>query len=157
MKIRVIAVGGLKQEYAQVGCEMFMARLRSMCRFELIEIKDSKRTLKGDANRWRSEEADRITQALGGDRFWVALDERGTSWTSRELSTRIERAQVQAITKLSFVIGGPDGLSADLLKSAPSIMNLGVMTYPHELARLILLEQLYRAHTILTNTGYHRD
>ena len=157
MKIRVIAVGGLKQKYAQLGCEMFMGRLRSLCRFELVELKDSKRTLKGDVNRWKREEADRITQALGDDRFWVALDERGASWTSRQLARRIERAQVQALTHFSFIIGGPDGLCADFLKSAPNIMNLGSMTHPHELARLILLEQLYRAHTILANTGYHRD
>ena len=156
MKIQLIAVGGLKQDYARVGCTLFEKRLRHQCRFELIEVKDAKRSKRGDVSQWKAQEANHIRDALGSSSYWIALDERGASWTSIHLSKKIEWAQNQSFSNLAFVIGGPDGLDPDLLASAPQKLALGPLTLPHELARLILLEQLYRAHSILENSPYHR-
>jgi 23S rRNA (pseudouridine1915-N3)-methyltransferase len=156
MKIQLITVGGLKQEYAQIGCALFEKRLRHQCRFELIEVKDAKRSKRGDVAQWKAQEAHHIQDALGTSAYWVALDEKGASWTSVDLSKKIEWAQNQSFSKLTFVIGGPDGLDSQLLANAPQKLALGSLTLPHELARLILLEQLYRAHSILENSPYHR-
>lgn len=157
MKLQLITIGGLKQEYAQEGCALFEKRLRNLTRYELHELRDAKRSKRPEPDRWRREEGERIRQALRNAPLWVALDERGESMTSRQLARLIQEAQNRAVQTLPFVIGGPDGLEPALRAEAPRTLNLGVMTLPHELARLVLLEQLYRAHAILANLPYHRD
>ena len=155
MKIKLIAVGGLKQEYAKVGCELFSRRLSKMCRFELIEVRDAKR--KGsEVAKWKAREAEHLRQALSGVSSWIALDERGEDWGSARLAREIQERQTRSLSSLAFVIGGPDGFDPTLLREAPRTLRLGKMTLPHELARLVLLEQLYRAQSILANTPYHR-
>lgn len=155
MKIKLIVVGGLKQEYAQIGCAMFTERLSRMCRFELIEVRDAKRQGR-DADRWKAQEAEALRQALLGVSTWIALDEHGEEWGSERLAREIQERQTRSHSALAFVIGGPDGFDATFLSTAPKKLRLGKMTLPHELARLVLLEQLYRAHSILANTPYHR-
>ena len=157
MKIQVIAIGGLKQRYAQEGCALFERRLRGLARFELHELRDAKRGKTPDVQRWRREEADRLRTSIAGAPLWVALDERGEAITSRQLAQLIQTAQNRAHRTLPFVIGGPDGMDPELRRSAPKMISLGPMTLPHEMARLVLLEQLYRAHAILGNLPYHRD
>ena len=124
MKLKLIAVGGLKQEYAQLGCALFEKRLSHMCRFEHIEVRDAKR--KGsDVARWRAQEADQIRQALSGVSTWIALDERGDEWSSERLAREIQECQTRSHSALAFVIGGPDGFDPALLKSAPKQLRLG--------------------------------
>ena len=157
MKIQLITIGGLKQPYAKEGCALFEKRLKGLTRYELKELRDAKRGKTPDVDRWRREEAERIKQALASTPIWVALDERGTTLTSRKLAHLIQEARNRAYHTLPFVIGGPDGLDQPLRENAPKLISLGPMTLPHELARLVLLEQLYRAHAILGNLPYHRD
>lgn len=157
MRIQVITIGGLKQPYAQEGCALFEKRIRGLARFEVNELRDAKRGKTPDVNRWRREEAEHIRTALGDAPLWVALDERGDQLSSRQLARLITEAQNRAHHVLPFVIGGPDGLDPPLLDAAPRKISLGRMTLPHELARLVLLEQLYRAHAINANLPYHRD
>lgn len=157
MKIQVITIGGLKQDYAREGCSLFEKRLRGLTKYELKELRDAKRGKTPDVDRWRREEGERIQQAIVDAPLWVALDERGESLSSRALAKLIQKAQNRALHTLPFVIGGPDGLEPSLRESAPKLMSLGPMTLPHELARLVLLEQLYRAHAIIANLPYHRD
>lgn len=156
MKIQLIVVGGLKQSYAQEGCALFMKRLKPLCKFELIEVKDAKRKGK-DKQRWKSEEGERLLQAIHNAPQWIALDERGKHYNSQSFAQLIQEARNRAYHTLPFIIGGPDGLAGEILQKAPQKICLGHMTMPHELARLVLLEQLYRAHSILANTPYHRD
>lgn len=157
MRLQLIAVGALKQDYARSGCALFAERLGHLCRLELTEVRDAQRSGgPGNAPRWRAQEAERLRAALAGAPLWVALDERGEEWTSEELARYIGEAQTRSVATLPFVIGGPDGLDPDLLRAAPRRLRLGRLTLPHELARLVLLEQLYRAHTILAGAGYHR-
>lgn len=157
MKIQLITIGGLKQDYAQEGCTLFEKRLKGLAKFELKELRDAKRSKTPDVERWRREEAERIKQAIKGVPFWIALDERGEALNSRQFAKLIQKAQNRAYHSLPFVIGGPDGLDPKLRETAPKLISLGPMTMPHELARLVLLEQLYRAHAILANLPYHRD
>ena len=157
MKIQVVTIGGLKQSYAQEGCALFEKRLKGLCRYELKELRDAKRGKTPQVDQWKREEGDRIRQAVTHAPFWVALDERGEALTSRKLARLIQDAQNRAYHSLPFVIGGPDGLETSLRDQAPKLISLGPMTLPHELARLVLLEQLYRAHAIIANLPYHRD
>ena len=152
-----MTIGGLKQSYAKEGCALFEKRLKGLTRYELKELRDSKRGKTPDIDRWRREEAERIKQVIGGAQMWVALDERGDTLTSRQLANFIQESRNRAYHTLPFVIGGPDGLDSSLRDGAPKLMSLGPMTLPHEMARLVLLEQLYRAHAILGNLPYHRD
>ena len=157
MKIQVITIGGLKQSYAKEGCALFEKRLKGLCRYELKELRDAKRGKTPQVDQWKREEGERIRQAVAGAPLWVALDERGEALTSRKLARLIQDAQNRAHHTLPFVIGGPDGLETSLRDQAPKLISLGPMTLPHELARLVLLEQLYRAHAIIANLPYHRD
>ncbi len=157
MKIQVITIGGLKQRYAQEGCSLFEKRLKGLARYELRELRDAKRGKTPQVDQWRREEGERISQAIGEAPLWVALDERGEALSSRQLARLIQNAQNRAHRVLPFVIGGPDGLDPSLRSQAPKLISLGPMTLPHELARLVLLEQLYRAHAIIANLPYHRD
>ena len=157
MKIQLLTIGGLKMEYARIGCALFTKRLNSLCRFECIELPDAHRKKKGNPKHWKKEEGQRILKALGSCSAWVALDEKGAQYTSQKWAQWIQKIQNQSYSRLCFVIGGPDGLDQDILNRAPYTLSLGAMTLPHELARLLLLEQLYRAHAILNHLPYHRD
>jgi 23S rRNA (pseudouridine1915-N3)-methyltransferase len=103
-----------------------------------------------------AEEADRLRAAVPRDAVMIALDERGRVLGSRAFAARIGAWQQQNRSDLAFVIGGPDGLAADLIERADLVLALGRMTWPHLLARVLLAEQLYRAGTILAGHPYHR-
>jgi 23S rRNA (pseudouridine1915-N3)-methyltransferase len=89
--------------------------------------------------------------------LWVALDEHGTQQTTRQLAGRLAKWQAEGRRELGFVIGGADGHAPELLRAVPQRWALSQLTLPHRLARLVLLEQLYRAHTLLRSEPYHRD
>jgi 23S rRNA (pseudouridine1915-N3)-methyltransferase len=105
----------------------------------------------------KAREAELILAAIPAGARLVALDERGQSWSSRELAERLGRWRDQSIAALAFAIGGADGLGQAVLDRADTVLSLGAMTWPHLLARSLLLEQLYRAQQILAGHPYHRD
>ena len=105
----------------------------------------------------RAREAALILAALPARSRLVALDERGVTWSSRELAERLAAWRDQGVAELAFAIGGADGLGAEVLDRADAILSLGPMTWPHFLVRSLLLEQLYRAQQILAGHPYHRE
>jgi 23S rRNA (pseudouridine1915-N3)-methyltransferase len=105
----------------------------------------------------KAREAELILAAVPPGARLIALDERGQSWSSRELAERLGRWRDQGTTTLAFATGGADGLGQAVLDRADTILSLGAMTWPHLLARSLLLEQLYRAQQILAGHPYHRD
>jgi 23S rRNA (pseudouridine1915-N3)-methyltransferase len=105
----------------------------------------------------RAREAALILAALPARSRLVALDERGVTWSSRELAERLAAWRDQGVAELAFAIGGADGLGAEVLDRADAILSLGPMTWPHLLVRSLLLEQLYRAQQILAGHPYHRE
>jgi 23S rRNA (pseudouridine1915-N3)-methyltransferase len=107
--------------------------------------------------RRRAEEAERLSSAVARDAALVALDENGRNLTSRALASKIGAWQRQGRSELAFLIGGPDGLDPALIERADLVLALGRMTWPHRLVRVLLVEQLYRAATILAGHPYHRD
>lgn len=154
--IRVVAVGRLRTDYARLGCDEYFGRARKLLPLDVVEVRDAKRTRAGEPARWQAEEAQALRAALPAGAVVVALDERGDDWTSREFAAWLGRQRDQG-RAVAFVIGGPDGLDPGLRDGADKRWRLGAATLPHELARLVLAEQLYRAATILENRPYHRD
>ncbi len=157
LKFTIIAVGKLKAEYARLGCDQFSQRLSRYFRIEHIELKDVRRGRGGNPNRWKDEEARLIQAQIPKGSVVVALDERGREWTSSGLAEWVDEQKNRSISHITFILGGPDGLQEGLRRSTQRVWALGRLTLPHELARLVLFEQLYRAASLLNGHPYHRE
>ena len=139
-RCRILAVGKVRKRWVQEGVELYLKRLPGLV---ITELRDST----------RDKEAEAIRQALRADEMPVMLMEQGKALSSIAFASRLESLGSE---RLAFVIGGADGLTDDLKASARWQLSLSPMTFPHELARLLLLEQLYRAQAILQGSPYHR-
>lgn len=157
MKLTVVAVGRLKTGWARDGVADFQKRSRRYLPVDVVEVRDVPRRKGEAAAHWKAKEAEGITAALEGAGKVVALDERGKSWSSRSFADWVQTQRDQGVRNITFVIGGPDGLDPTVRRRADRVWSLGESTMPHELARLVLVEQLYRAGTILAGLPYHRD
>ena len=147
MKITVLAVGKIKEKYFTGAVEEYAKRLSRFCRLELVEVADEK-TPDGAGRaqelQIRIKEGERILQKLPGSSFVVALAIDGRMLDSVELSRQMERWNVNGISHITFVIGGSLGLSPQVLERADMKLSFSKMTFPHQLMRVILLEQVYR-------------
>lgn len=157
MKIKLIAVGRLKAGYARDGCADFLARAGRHLDVELVEVRDARRSKRGDVAAYKAAEADNLRAAIPPGATVVALDERGRQWESRAFAAWLGDLRDRAVPHLALLVGGPDGLDPALRAEADRVWALGALTMSHELARLVLAEQLYRAGTILAGLPYHRD
>lgn len=146
MRVRVLAVGTRMPEWVVTAYEDYTRRLRTGMRIDLEELPVGKS---------RAEEEKRFLERAGTD-YLVALDERGKSLTTLQLARWLGERQ-QDGRNLSFLIGGPDGLGPQVLKLAALRWSLSALTFPHAMVRVILAEQLYRAHSVLQNHPYHRE
>ena len=133
-------------EWVTQAYEDYTRRMRSSMRIDLEELPVGKN---------KTEEERRFLERVGDD-YVVALDEHGKSLTTVDLAKWLSQRQ-QDGRNLSFVIGGPDGLGPEILKKAALRWSLSVLTFPHAMVRVILAEQLYRAHSVLQNHPYHRE
>ena len=139
-RCRIIAVGKVRKGWVQEGEALYLKRLQGL---QVVELKDST----------PEKEAEAIRSTLRADEWPVMLMEQGTPLASIPFAQRLERLGNE---RLAFVIGGADGLTDELKAAARWQLSLSPMTFPHELARLLLLEQLYRAQAILQGGPYHR-
>jgi 23S rRNA (pseudouridine1915-N3)-methyltransferase len=140
MKLAVIAVGKLKERHWVEACDEYLKRLRRYLPCEMVEVRSG---------------AELLGRCPARHARWV-LDERGRELTSEELARQLERRMTQGAAGIAFVIGGADGVPEDARNDAELTLALGRMTLAHRLARLVLLEQLYRALTIIRGEPYHR-
>lgn len=160
MKIAIIAVGRLKSGPERELCDRYSERFASIAKqcgfFEvrLMELTESPQRRPADR---MADEAKHILAAIPADSRLVLLDERGKAPASDEFAGYLRTARDQGSAQMTFVIGGPDGLSDDIRKRADLIMSFGKLTIPHQIVRALLFEQLYRAATILTGHPYHRS
>lgn len=154
MKITLIAVGSFKKGYAKEGYEDYAKRIKRYVPFESVEVKEEPATKKTPTERVAKKEGERILAKLREGDFVIALDERGRAFTSGGLSEQVERLMVGGKRGLVFIVGGAWGLDPGVMARADLVMKLSDMTLPHELARVVLAEQLYRALTIMRGEPY---
>lgn len=152
MELALLAVGRLRSHYRQAADD-YARRIGHYARLTEIEIREASRA--GTVARQRSEEADRLRQRLPAGAIMVALARGGSAWSSAELARRLADWQPQG-RPVVFVIGGSFGLDAGFTAAAAHRWSLGAITLPHELARVVVLEQLYRGFTILRGEPYHK-
>jgi 23S rRNA (pseudouridine1915-N3)-methyltransferase len=157
MRLRLIAIGTRMPDWVDTAFSDYWRRMRGMWRQELIEVPTAiRRQSGGAALAAMAAEAQRILALLAPRDFVVALDERGSERTTVELSNWLEQRRASG-QDLAFIIGGPDGLSEEVLARAHFRWSLSRLTLPHGLVRVVLAEQIYRAATLLAGHPYHRE
>jgi 23S rRNA (pseudouridine1915-N3)-methyltransferase len=156
VRVRVIAVGTRMPAWVKSACDDYLTRLKPGLGVSLQALEPATRTAAGDPQRAVTTEGRRLLEALRPGEFVAALDERGTQLSTRELAAWLKQ-RMQEGTDLAFLIGGADGLAPQVLERANFKWSLSRLTLPHAMVRVLLSEQLYRAHSILANHPYHRD
>ena len=159
MKITLICVGKLKEKYLVQGVEEYVKRLSRYCTLEIIELADEKtpdNASNVQEDLIKKKEGERILKALRDEAYCIALAIEGVMFTSPELAEKIDNLGVTGTSHISFVIGGSLGLSEEVLRRADYKLSFSKMTFPHQLMRMILLEQVYRAYRIIHNQPYHK-
>jgi 23S rRNA (pseudouridine1915-N3)-methyltransferase len=156
MRVRLIAVGTRPPGWVREACEDYITRLGSRLPVTVIEIAAAPRSGGEPPTRAVAREGERVLAALRRADYVIALDERGTELATRELAAWL-KTRMQEGEDLAFVIGGPDGLAPEVLARCKLRWSLSRLTLPHALVRVLLAEQLYRAHSLLAGHPYHRD
>ena len=156
MKLLIVAVGHKMDAWVNTGFGEYAKRMPREARIELVEIKPEPRSSGKSTIQIMAAEAQRIDAAVPDDTLRVALDERAPQLTTKQIAQQMQMWMGRGCD-VAFIIGGADGLHEPLKKSAQHMLSLSAMTLPHGLARVILAEQLYRAHSILHNHPYHRE
>lgn len=159
MNISIIAVGKLKEKYLKMAIEEYAKRLSRYAKLEIIELQDEKTPENAsdkEEEQIREKEGNLILSKIKDNSFVIALDLNGKQLTSVEFSKFIEDCAVKGNSNLVFVIGGSLGLSKDVIKRSDYKLCFSKMTFPHQLFRVMLLEQIYRGFRIINNEPYHK-
>jgi 23S rRNA (pseudouridine1915-N3)-methyltransferase len=156
MRIHLVFVGKTAFADLESAIDRYVKRLVHYCRVEIHYIKAEKISSGVGDQVVRDRESERILKVTGRDAHLIVLDQRGRELDSKGLSKLMETLTHAAVGEVWMVVGGPVGLSAKLLESAREVLSLSKMTFPHDLARLMLAEQLYRAFTIIKGEPYNR-
>jgi 23S rRNA (pseudouridine1915-N3)-methyltransferase len=156
MRIRVIAVGSRTPSWVRESCTDYAARLRGRLKVKLVELAAGVRSGEKNARRAMREEGTRLLAELTPKEFVVALDEHGEEFATRAFAAWLA-ARENSGRDLAFLIGGADGLDVPVLARADFKLALSRLTLPHALARVVLMEQLYRAQSLLDHHPYHRE
>lgn len=144
--IKIICVGKLKEDYLKKGIDDYLKRLSKFHKINLIEVKDSN----------IENERDEIVKYIKEDDYIISLAINGKSYSSVELSEKINFLFTNGKSNITFIIGGSDGISDSILNKSDELLSFSKLTFPHGLFRLILLEQLYRSFKIINNETYHK-
>jgi len=155
MRARLIAVGERMPAWVADGFAEYKKRLSRELPLDLVEIRLGTRGKGRDPARAIADEGAAVRAALPKDAHVVALDGRGSAWSSEQLAAELKRWRMEG-RDVAFLIGGPDGHAADVLAASHQRWSLGPLTLPHMLVRLVVAEQLYRAMTMLAGHPYHR-
>lgn len=159
MKITVLSVGKIKEKYLRDGIAEYAKRLGRYCKLDIVEVADEKTpdgASEAEEQQIRRTEGERLLRCVRDGDYVIALAIDGRMPDSVELSEHIERLGVQGRSSLVFVIGGSLGLSDDVLRRADERLSFSRMTFPHQLMRMILLEQIYRSYRIMHGEPYHK-
>lgn len=157
MKITILVVGKTDEKYITDGCEIFSKRLKHYTKLEYIEIPHNKKWNNLAPEERKKKEGEQIIKHLDNSDFLMLLDENGKQFTSRKFSKFLEQKTVQGTRRLVLVIGGAYGFSDEMYLLAKEKLSLSAMTFSHQMIRVFLFEQIYRAYTIMRNEPYHND
>ena len=159
VNISIISIGKLKEKYLKQGIDEYLKRLSSYAKVEIMELPDEKAPENlSDAEMLmvKEKEGIRILEKISEDTHVIALAIEGKMKSSEELAKDLDRLATYGKSKIAFIIGGSLGLSKDVMNRANDTLSFSKMTFPHQLMRLILLEQVYRAFRINRNEPYHK-
>src|SRR5699024_9100319 len=160
MNITIVAVGKLKEKYLQQGIQEYMKRLSTYAKVQIVEVPDEKapETLSDkDAERVKAREGERILAKISPEAYVITLEINGKMLTSEQLAEKIDELALYGKSKFVFVIGGSLGLGEAVMKRSNFALSFSKMTFPHQLMRLVLLEQVYRAWRINRGEPYHKS
>ena len=155
MKLRIISVGHKMPSWIETACAEYTKRMPREATVEIIDIKPEKRAAGNSTENIQLIEAKRILEAVGKD-FCIALDEHGQEVTTLQLADKFKDWQASS-RDVALIIGGADGLHTSVKQKAEWLWALSKLTLPHAMVRVLLAEQLYRAHSVITNHPYHRE
>lgn len=159
MKIEVISVGKVREKYIKLGIDEFKKRLQPYCTLVLTEVSDEQapeNLSPKELTMVKQKEGERILAKVKQDAYVIALDIKGVNWSSEQLAEEVEQLSFQGKSNITFIIGGSNGLSPEVLARANDRLSFSKMTFPHQLMKLILLEQVYRAFRIMRGEPYHK-
>ncbi|WP_130891037.1 23S rRNA (pseudouridine(1915)-N(3))-methyltransferase RlmH [Fusobacterium varium] len=155
MNVSIICVGKVKEKYIIEGINEFLKRMQSFAKMKIVELKeDGNDTNRNISIEKESEDILKTMEKLGG--YNILLDIQGKNFSSEEMSEEIERLTVNGVSSINFIIGGSYGVSENVRKAVDMRLSFSKMTFPHQLMRLILSEQIYRWFSIIKNTKYHK-
>lgn len=159
MKITILCVGKIKEKFYRDAIAEYAKRLGRYCKLEIIEVADEKTPDGAGAaveSQIREREGERMEKYLRDGAFVCALAIEGKQLDSVELSEKLERLGTKGTSHIIFLIGGSLGMSKQLLQRADLTLSFSKMTFPHQLMRVVLLEQIYRAYRIMNHEPYHK-
>lgn len=159
MRITLITVGKIKEKYLEDAIAEYAKRLSRYCKLELVQVADEKtpdRASAAEEEQIKAKEGERILAHVKDGAFVIALAIDGKELSSEELSAYLEHLAVTGTSHIQFIIGGSLGLSAQVLRRADYKLSFSRMTFPHQLMRVILLEQIYRGYRIMNGEPYHK-
>lgn len=154
MKINIIVVGKFKETYWSQAENEYLKRLSAWFKINIIELKEESFTEKDDREKIKAKEAQNILAKIPENSFIIALDENGMEFESEKFADKLQ-SWLELGDELTFILGGPLGLHSSVLQKANFKLALSKMTFPHQMARVVLLEQLYRGRMINHNRKYH--
>ena len=159
LNINIICVGKIKETFFREAIDEYPKRLNSYCSLKIIEIKDEKipnNPSEKENQIIKEKEGNNILSHIKKDSYTICLDLKGKQYTSEEFSQKINNISTNISSSINFIIGGSLGISQNVLKKANESISFSKMTFPHQLFRVILLEQIYRAFKIMNNETYHK-
>lgn len=159
MKITILCVGKIKEKFYRDAIAEYEKRLSRYCKLEIIEVADEKTPDNASElveKQIKDKEAERMEKYLSTDAYVIALAIEGKQLDSVELSEKIERLGVSGTSHIIFVIGGSLGMADSVLKRADFLLSFSKLTFPHQLMRVVLLEQIYRSYRIMNHEPYHK-
>ncbi|MDF2558282.1 MAG: rRNA ((1915)-N(3))-methyltransferase RlmH [Bacillales bacterium] len=159
MQITIISVGKLKEKYLVEGISEYLKRLTSYTKIELVEVADEKapeNLSSAEELQVKKKEGERILAKISADTYMIALAIDGKQRSSEELAKMFDSLGTYGKSKLAFVIGGSLGLGENVMKRADDKLSFSKMTFPHQLMKLILIEQIYRSFRIMKGEPYHK-
>lgn len=154
MKIKIVSVGSIKEKFLKDAISEYLKRLSRFAKIEIIEVDETKIQNKSE-EQVKKEEGERLLKRIGQDEFVFLLDLKGELISSEALAQKINDLINKGISPLTFVIGGTLGLSEEVRKRANIKLSISKMTFTHQMCRMIILEQIYRAFKIINNEEYH--